>query len=180
MLYRTITVWKKIKSNPLNLKKTGTLKDFVVVALFVMLGLSLLNVIAFSFIPEFYPYLVPIWYLENQSLQMGGIFVLVLSMLWVALGQAQMGISWRIGIDKTQTTKLVKTGFYRFSRNPIYFGILVSGLGLFLVLPNATSLVLVVGSVLLMNIQVRLEEEYLKSAHSKDYEDFCKKVPRWI
>jgi protein-S-isoprenylcysteine O-methyltransferase Ste14 len=39
----------------------------------------------------------------------------------IALAQAQMGASWRIGIDAAPTA-LVTSGLFAFSRNPIYSG----------------------------------------------------------
>ena len=109
-----------------------------------------------------------------------GVFLLIASLIWIVLAQAQMGESWRIGIDTDHKTKLVHTGVYRISRNPIFLGMMVTQLGLFLAIPNALTLLILVLLVVLINIQVRLEEEYLKTSHGEDYVRYQRTVGRWI
>jgi protein-S-isoprenylcysteine O-methyltransferase Ste14 len=48
------------------------------------------------------------------------------------------------------------------------------------VIPNAVTLLIFVLIVVLINIQVRLEEEYLKSSHGEDYVRYQRTVARWI
>jgi protein-S-isoprenylcysteine O-methyltransferase Ste14 len=52
--------------------------------------------------------------------------------------------------------------------------------GFFLTLPNAVTLLALVLGDVLMQIQVRLEEEFLRNSHGEDYEEYCRKVRRWI
>ena len=106
--------------------------------------------------------------------------LLAASLVWIVAAQARMGASWRIGIDKASAPALVRTGIFGLSRNPIFLGMRFSLLGLFLVLPNAITLsILLVGEVL-MQAQVRLEEEHLRAAHGDPYEDYRSRVRRWI
>jgi protein-S-isoprenylcysteine O-methyltransferase Ste14 len=53
-------------------------------------------------------------------------------------------------------------------------------LGLFLVIPNANTLLALVLGVVLIQIQVRLEEEFLLRKHGEDYADYRRDVRRWI
>jgi protein-S-isoprenylcysteine O-methyltransferase Ste14 len=53
-------------------------------------------------------------------------------------------------------------------------------LGLLLVIPNALTLLNFVLGVVLINIQVRLEEEYLRTMHGEDYVAYTRRVRRWI
>jgi protein-S-isoprenylcysteine O-methyltransferase Ste14 len=100
--------------------------------------------------------------------------------MWTILAQAQMRESWRIGIDTEHPTELVQSGVFKFSRNPIFVGMTVTLLGLFLVIPNVGTLVtLLVGSILI-GIQVRLEEEYLTRVHGEKYLEYRRGVRRWI
>lgn len=91
-----------------------------------------------------------------------------------------MGASWRIGIDTTNKAQLVETGVFGISRNPIFLGIMVTLAGLFLVIPNAITLLIFVLGVILINIQVRLEEEYLKTTHGDEYITYTQRVRRWL
>jgi protein-S-isoprenylcysteine O-methyltransferase Ste14 len=52
--------------------------------------------------------------------------------------------------------------------------------GLFLVLPSAASFAILVAGDLLIQIQVRLEEEFLTRAHGQSYLAYQKQVRRWI
>ena len=43
-----------------------------------------------------------------------------LSLTLMLVAQAQMGLSWRIGIDEKNRTGLVTNGLFSLSRNPIF------------------------------------------------------------
>ena len=133
----------------------------------------------YSFGENYYDYLLPFWYLENNYLQFIGWVLLHGSLIWVFTAQLQMADSWRIGIDFGNKTPLVTKGLFSFSRNPIFLGILTANLGLFLVLPNAFTLLIVVWSYTVIQTQVRLEEEFLKKVHGDEYEKYFKQVRRW-
>ena len=96
------------------------------------------------------------------------------------LAQAQMGGSWRIGIDMKHQTDLIQGGVFRLSRNPIFLGMILTLAGLFLVIPNALMLLILVLGFVLIQIQVRLEEEYLTSIHGDNYLDYRQRVRRWL
>ncbi|UQN08066.1 isoprenylcysteine carboxylmethyltransferase family protein [Deinococcus sp. QL22] len=66
------------------------------------------------------------------------------------------------------------------SRNPIFLGMRLNLLGLFLVLPLAVTLTILVAGKLLMQIQVRLEEAYLSGAHGQAYKQYQQQVRRWL
>lgn len=52
--------------------------------------------------------------------------------------------------------------------------------GLFLVIPNAFTLLTLVLGVVLIRIQVRLEEEFLAKTHGQEYAEYCRDVRRWL
>ena len=118
--------------------------------------------------------------LERMETQIVGIALLFLSLGWTILAQIQMGNSWRIGIDQKQKTNLVRSGVFGVSRNPIFLGMIITLFGLFLVLPNAVTLLIFVLGFVLIQIQVRLEEEFLMNTHKVDYEKYRRDVRRWL
>jgi protein-S-isoprenylcysteine O-methyltransferase Ste14 len=84
--------------------------------------------------------------------------------------------SWRIGIDREIKTELITHGLFRFSRNPIFLGMTISLIGFFFVVPTVIVFAfLLIGSIL-MQIQIRLEEEYLLKQHGEIYQAYKKKV----
>jgi protein-S-isoprenylcysteine O-methyltransferase Ste14 len=118
--------------------------------------------------------------LQRAGVAAVGWGLLLASLLWMLVAQAQMGKSWRIGIDENHQTDLVRTGLFAVSRNPIFLAMRVNLLGLFLVLPNAATLGLLVGGELLMQVQVRLEEAHLAGLHGLAYEQYRSTVRRWL
>jgi protein-S-isoprenylcysteine O-methyltransferase Ste14 len=146
----------------------------------VISALIFLIVVIYAFGQNYYGYLLPVWYLESEVLRIIGLILLHLSLLWILIAQIQMGNSWRIGIDEKNQTELRTNGVFGLSRNPVFLGIVVSILGLFLVLPNALSLLVLFASWLILQIQIRLEEEYLLTIHGIQYEQYISKVRRWI
>lgn len=107
-------------------------------------------------------------------------FPLMLSgWLLVLVSQRDLGTSWRIGIDQHTPTALIQHGIYQRSRNPIFLGMRLALLGFWLCQPHlAVLLALVLGEVL-MQIQVRLEEEHLLKMHGQTYQAYRSGTPRW-
>ncbi|MDH3492023.1 MAG: isoprenylcysteine carboxylmethyltransferase family protein [Acidobacteriota bacterium] len=178
--WRSYQVWKQTGINPYVFGKSDSAYDYIGVGFRLSLLLNVIAVIAFSFWPTVYRYLAPIKWLENPWLRLFGFSLMCFSLIWVVIAQAQMGRSWRVGIDKENKTDLVSTGLFKYSRNPIFLGMRFGGLGLFLSIPNALTFGTFLMGDLLMNVQVRLEEEFLSGEHGEKYEGFKKKVRRWI
>ncbi|MCX8524842.1 isoprenylcysteine carboxylmethyltransferase family protein [Chryseobacterium formosus] len=88
--------------------------------------------------------------------------------------------SWRIGIDEDLKTELITIGLFNYSRNPIFFGMLLSLIGLFFTLPTLTSLIFFIISTILIQTQIRLEEEFLLNQHGNDYLQYKAKVRRFL
>jgi protein-S-isoprenylcysteine O-methyltransferase Ste14 len=176
----TYRVWKRTGVNPITFRGTDNAHDYIgKLFKIVMIGLIIV-VICYAFAKNFYPFLLPIVWLENQIIQFVGIGLLLLSLSWTVLAQSQMGNSWRIGIDEEKQTALVQSGLFRFSRNPIFLGMIVTLLGIFLTIPNAFTLLFLVLGFVLIQIQVRLEEEFLMKMQDAKYADYCRKVRRWL
>jgi len=91
-----------------------------------------------------------------------------------------MRASWRIGIDEENKTELITSGFFAISRNPIFLGIMVANIGLFSVLPNAFTLLIIALSTVSINTQIRLEEEFLLKEFGEQYVEYKKNVKRWL
>jgi protein-S-isoprenylcysteine O-methyltransferase Ste14 len=117
---------------------------------------------------------------ENIIFKYIGITLLILSWIWILIAQFQMKNSWRIGIDEDLKTELITTGLFNYSRNPIFLGILVSLIGLFFTLPTLVSLSFFLISYILIQTQIRLEEEFLLQQHNKVYLQYKAKVRRFL
>ncbi len=178
--WRSFVVWKRTRVNPVVFKGTDDAHDFIGRVFKLLFALVVAVVLAYSLWPEIYQYAVPISWLENGWLKLAGVSLLFLSLAWTLLAQAQMGESWRIGIDEEHRTELVRKGVFGYSRNPIFLGMMVTLLGLLLVIPNSLTLLIFVMGVVLIQIQVRLEEEFLYRAHGEEYRKYRRQVRRWL
>lgn len=108
-----------------------------------------------------------------------GVGFLVLGFLIVATAQAQMGESWRIGIDD-EPTELVTTGLYRWVRHPIYTGILSMFVGVTCLTPSAWTLSGLVLGFVMIGLQSRLEEEHVKGQHQEQFHAWAARAGRFL
>lgn len=76
---------------------------------------------------------------------------------------------------------LITNGIYRFSRNPMYFSMLMLLLAVGLVLGNAFNTLIAAGFVSYMNrFQIIPEERSLLAKFGKNYKEYLAKTRRWF
>lgn len=84
-------------------------------------------------------------------------------------------------IQLERSSALVVNGAYRFSRNPMYLGMLLLLLALEAWLANPWTLFVLVGFVWLMNtIQIKPEEAAMEKLFGNQYRRYRQKVRRWL
>jgi len=177
---KSLIVAKRIGKNPLVLPKDDSAYGLIGLYFKLTLIAMFVYVLAYAFFPTWHDYFLPINQLDSSTIKYIGLTLLFISLLWTVIAQGHMKNSWRIGIDNDTKTELVTTGLFSVSRNPIFFGMILSLVGLFLTTPNAlTALFLIVGYILIQ-IQIRLEEEFLEKEHKQTYLDYKQKVRRLI
>jgi protein-S-isoprenylcysteine O-methyltransferase Ste14 len=96
--------------------------------------------------------------------RVGGLLSALVGLAVVLAAQAQMGASWRIGID-SEPTALVAQGLYRWVRHPIYTGLLAMLLGVAALTPSAWTLMGAGWIASLIALQARLEDTHLLQQH---------------
>jgi protein-S-isoprenylcysteine O-methyltransferase Ste14 len=94
--------------------------------------------------------------------------------------QLQMGASWRIGIDPAARTPLVRHGWYRLSRNPIYVFVFVFLASQAVLVPNAFTWLVCAWMVLGVNMQVRKEERWLDATFGDEWRAYASRVGRFV
>lgn len=123
----------------------------------------------------------PVTGLSGSTLQWVGVGLAVAGVGATFVTQLDMGASWRIGVDATETTELVTTGAFRWVRNPIFTAMAATGLGLTLMVPNAVALTGFVMLVVALQLQVRVvEEPYLRATHGSAYAIYASTAGRFI
>ena len=98
----------------------------------------------------------------------------------VIVAQVQMGRAWRIGVREGDAPLFVSHGLFRYSRNPIFVGMMLVGLSAAIVSGTWWSWVALVLFVLSCIVQVRIEEAHLEASFGDAYRAFRRQVPRWL
>ena len=114
----------------------------------------------------------------------------VLSVLVVAIGLGCAVPSFRLFANNkttispftpSETTALVTSGMYRYSRNPMYLGLVLLTIAATIFFGTWLGIVIIVAFIFLLNfLQIIPEEEALLDIFGEEYVEYKKKVRRWI
>lgn len=115
-----------------------------------------------------------------------GMISILFASAGLALGIAAVGLFGRAKTTVTplkpeKASALVITGPYRFTRNPMYLGLvlLLTGWGLWL--GNPANLIWLAGFVFYITaFQIKPEEAALRAKFGADYAAYCQRVRRWL
>lgn len=176
----SVRVYKQTGINPVTFGKSDNAHDYIGTVMKFLTGLLVVAVLLFSFSTEAYNYLNPFEYLQKDWLTYTGLFLVHAALIWIVFAQSHMEQSWRIGIDEKNKTSLITNGLFSISRNPVFLGMIISTAGLFLIMPNAITFFVTVTSYIIIQIQIRLEEEHLQRMHGAEYSQYKQKVKRLI
>jgi protein-S-isoprenylcysteine O-methyltransferase Ste14 len=76
--------------------------------------------------------------------------------------------------------KVITNGLYRFSRNPMYVGLLLMQIGVGIACSSWLYLLLAVVLMILLNANLPAEERYCLYRFGDDYLKYKNRTPRWI
>jgi len=172
--------YRKTGSSPFMFSKEDTVINYVGrIYRYISLS-SFVTVILNALFPKVMVFLIPIQCIENPYIFWTGMVLLHLSLLWIFIAQRNMKDEWRIGIDKRDKITLVTNGLFSKTRNPIFLGVIFVFFGLVMVIPNIVTFTILVAGVIVIQIQVRLEEEFLLKELGFEYQQYMKRINRWI
>jgi protein-S-isoprenylcysteine O-methyltransferase Ste14 len=148
-----------------------------------ILAIFLVTLLTFLVIPYlFLIYGLATWPQQYGVLEVLALFLIITGLslvIWVIFAHAQYGKGTPAPFNPPK--KIVASGAYRYSRNPMYVGaiVLLVGEALFL---NATWMLLFIACLfLLFMLYVKYEEEpRLIQRYGASYQEYMKKVPRWL
>lgn len=150
--------------------------DFLLVP-FVMAIIYAVCAGAFG-LPLWKPLKTPFW--ETQLPGIIGVALGVIAVIGIAASLKSFGDSFRVGIDEKKPDKLITTGMFAFSRNPIYVCFNIFLVGQFLIHRNITIAVATVCFALTIHRQILREEKFLRSHYGSNYDVYCQKVRRYL
>ena len=172
--------YKRTGINPFKFSKEETAINYVGKAYKTISAIAFITVSLNAFLPNVLQYLVPIDYLQNDIVSWAGFGLIHLAFLIIFIAQRNMANEWRIGIDNENKVNLITKGMFGISRNPIFLGVIIVFIGLFLIIPNAVTAIILVSGALVIQVQVRLEEEFLLNSLGNEYKEYMGKVKRWL
>lgn len=79
-----------------------------------------------------------------------------------------------------QVTGLIQRGPYAISRNPQIVCGIVAAIGYLMIWKTIHAVGWIAAIISIMNIMIRTEEEHLKRKFGNAYEEYCRKVPRFL
>jgi len=118
--------------------------------------------------------------LQDSIALISGLVLLVFSLVISGASLVNLGDSWRVGVLEDQETSLVTTGIYRFTRNPYFVSYLLMFAGYTVLLQDIILLGLSIVAFIFVHNMILKEEDYLLAAHTRDFSDYKKKVPRYL
>jgi len=119
-------------------------------------------------------------FFHSDALSWIGVVFCLAGLLLFLWSLVAFGRSFRVGIDINRPDKLIMTGIFAFSRNPIYVAFAFILIGQFLIFSNWILLVYAGAAVGLFHRQVLREEEFLKRHYGREYLEYCHKVKRYF
>ncbi|MDR1531337.1 MAG: isoprenylcysteine carboxylmethyltransferase family protein [Clostridiales bacterium] len=96
-----------------------------------------------------------------------------------AAALVSFGSAWRVGIDESGG-RLVTSGAFAISRNPIFLFMDVYFFGTFLVYPNLFFMLFFISAVFVIHRQILNEEKSLLARFGPAYEEYRRKVRRYL
>lgn len=158
-----------MKSNPNN-RNVGLL-----LALMIIIALN------FIFLDNNYHYFIPFHLLAIPWLQTSGFIIAILGLATSFIGQLQMRDSWRLNTDaKRSAVALITDGLFKYSRNPVYLGLIVAFCGFFLIAPNLVSLLFLLSMLVVLYRKIISEEAFLSQKIGDTYDNYASRTKRWL
>ena len=110
-----------------------------------------------------------------------GLGICVVGTVLTMVAQFQMGNSWRIGVDESEQTELVSEGLFALTRNPIYVGVMVIGIGFVALVPHLTIVISWFIAAWGIHLQVtKVEEPHLERVLGETYSHYRERVNRYL
>ena len=110
-----------------------------------------------------------------------GILILIIGISLVYISLRKLSKMKTTFIPDGKPEKLVMDGPFRFSRNPIYLGMLLILVGVSISLQSFSSLMISIVFGLIINFTwIKHEEKKLEDIFDSEWEEYSKRTRRWL
>jgi protein-S-isoprenylcysteine O-methyltransferase Ste14 len=84
-------------------------------------------------------------------------------------------------VPTSQTRKLIKTGIFAYTRNPIYISFVMFHFSMFLIFENVMYFLSCIGlSIWIHNYVIKIEEDFLLKQFPDEYKRYKNSAKRWL
>jgi protein-S-isoprenylcysteine O-methyltransferase Ste14 len=132
--------------------------------------------IQFSILP---PLLSKIW-VDLLWLKFLGVILITAGLIIFSLALVAFGRSWRIGIDANQPGKLITTGIFSVTRNPVFVFFNLYFIGIACLNPNLFFTGLAFMALFGIHFHILNEEKFLEKHYGKSYKEYRKETHRYF
>lgn len=126
-------------------------------------------------------YLAPITTIIPNPYNWSGAAVVLLGVLVIVFPAAAFSGADTTIIPFRESSSLVVGGLYKYTRNPMYLGMVITLLGTDILLGSLTPFIIPIVFVIIINkMIISVEERMLEKAFGDEYRNYKKSVRRWI
>ena len=119
--------------------------------------------------------------LLNHAIVYAGVVPMLIGLIMAVRASRQFSDAGTNIIPLTKSTALVTDGMFRWTRNPMYTGMILFLGGLALVLDNLWNwLIVIVFAVVIRKLFIRREEQLMLETFGDDYAEYTRQVRRWL
>ncbi len=118
--------------------------------------------------------------ISSTAAKIAGVILVTCGLAVFILAFLSFGDSWRVGFDVKTPGKLVTTGIFAFSRNPIYVFLILWFIGIFLINGTLIFLIFAVLAIAHLHYQIRQEEKFCAELYGQPYGDYCARTGRYF
>ncbi len=138
------------------------------------------------------PLLIAIWLFGSARVLQGrflprwdgwwwlGAVLVVAGLAWTMYARAVLGRNWSGTVTLKQEHELVRSGPYRWTRHPIYTGLLLALLGTAIALGEWRGVVGFLLVAVAFGYKLRVEERFMMSAFPAEYPRYRAEVPALV
>ncbi len=179
---RTLFLIRKKHTNPISLGfgKKG-LNQVIELIFLAALIVWIVEVLQSALHVQFhiFPSIIYTQLIGGASAMILGAFLVFLSFGIFIWALASFRDSWRIGIDTQTNGKLITTGIFAYSRNPIFLSIDLYFGGTFLINGTLIFLLFAILVVVGMHYQILQEEKFLSKYYGSAYQEYIDITDRY-
>ncbi len=118
--------------------------------------------------------------IDSAAARVAGVTVVTVGLAIFIGAFISFGDSWRVGFDVKTPGRLVTTGIFAFTRNPIYVFVILWFIGIFLINGTLIFLIFSLLAIAHLHYQIRQEEKFCANLYGPAYEDYCARTGRYF